>query len=248
MLPRASASNRRTRLASDSPTSHAAARHCRSGSRPIPSGLGQRIIGVQVDLLILQRPPEPLHEDVVEVAALAVHADLDPPVAQNAGEVPRRREPWSVLKMVGRPKCARASLNASMQKPVSSVLDSRHARTRREYQYDRHQVGEAARHRDVGDIAQTWFCDREPPQQIRVDGVVRRRRARCGLWRRALQPHQPHQALEPTTTHGRRHATGHSGILTRQPPGDRLPEPLLLRTPRCRRPTRRTHRRPTRPV
>ena len=32
MLPRASASNRRTRLASDSPTSHAAARHCRSGS------------------------------------------------------------------------------------------------------------------------------------------------------------------------------------------------------------------------
>ena len=53
---------------------------------------------------------------------------------------------------------------------------------------------------------------------------------------------------EPTTTHGRRHATGHSGILTRQPPRDRLPEPLLLRTPRCRRPTRRTHRRPTRPV
>ena len=53
---------------------------------------------------------------------------------------------------------------------------------------------------------------------------------------------------EPTTTHGRRHATGHSGILTRQPPGDRLPEPLRLLTPRDRRPTRRTHRRPTRPV
>ena len=42
--------------------------------------------------------------------------------------------------------------------------------------------------------------------------------------------------------------TPHCGILTRQPPRDRLPEPLLLRTPRCRRPTRRTHRRPTRPV
>ena len=109
-------------------------------------------------------------------------------------------EPWSVLKMVGRPKCARASLNASMQKPVSSVLDSRHARTRREYHVDdRHQVGEAARHRDVGDIRGPDLvrpCDREPPQQIRVDGVVRRRRARCGLWRRALQPHQPHQALD----------------------------------------------------
>ena len=60
---------------------------------------------------------------------------------------------------------------------------------------------------------------------------------------------RPTTALtEPPTTHGRRHATGHSGILTRQPPRDRLPEPLLLRTPRCRRPTRRTHRRPTRPV
>ena len=57
-----------------------------------------------------------------------------------------------------------------------------------------------------------------------------------------------HTITEPTTTHGWRHAAGHCGILTRQPPGDRLPEPLLLRTPRYRRPARRTHRRSTRPV
>ena len=43
-----------------------------------------------------------------------------------------------------------------------------------------------------------------------------------------------HDITEPTTTHGRRHATCHSGILTRQPPGDRLPEPLLLLTPRSK--------------
>ena len=59
--------------------------------------------------------------------------------------------------------------------------------------------------------------------------------------------HRPHGTNG--STHGRRHATGSgSGILTRQPPRDRLPEPLLLLTPRYRRPTRRTHRRPTRPV
>ena len=56
----------------------------------------------------------------------------------------------------------------------------------------------------------------------------------------------PSRNQRPPT--GGEHATGHSGILTRQPPRDRLPEPLLLRTPRCRRPTRRTYRRPTRPV
>ena len=34
------------------------------------------VVGLQVDLLVLERAPEPLDEDVVEAAALAVHADL----------------------------------------------------------------------------------------------------------------------------------------------------------------------------
>src|SRR6266542_5514057 len=51
-----------------------------------------------------------------------------------------------------------------------------------------------------------------------------------------------------TASHGGRHAARHSGVLTRQPSGDRLPEPLAILTPRHRRPTRRPHRRPTRQI
>jgi hypothetical protein len=32
-------------------------------------------VGLEVDLLVLEAAPQPLHEDVVQVAALAVHAD-----------------------------------------------------------------------------------------------------------------------------------------------------------------------------
>ena len=45
---------------------------------------GHAVVGVQVDLLVLERAPEPLDEHVVEAAALAVHADRDPAVAQRA--------------------------------------------------------------------------------------------------------------------------------------------------------------------
>src|SRR6202040_853198 len=49
--------------------------------------LGDAGIGVEVDLLIFEAPPQPLDEDVVHVAALAVHADGDPVALQGAGEV-----------------------------------------------------------------------------------------------------------------------------------------------------------------
>jgi hypothetical protein len=43
-------------------------------------------------------------------------------------------EPWSVLKISGRPKRANASSRASMQNAVSIVFDSRQASTARENQ------------------------------------------------------------------------------------------------------------------
>src|SRR3974390_1176870 len=50
------------------------------------AGLGDAVIGPQIDLLILYRSPEPLDEDVVAPGALAVHADLDAVVGQQTGE------------------------------------------------------------------------------------------------------------------------------------------------------------------
>src|SRR4051812_155385 len=50
------------------------------------AGLADRVIGSEVDLLVLDRPPEPLDEDVVAPGALAVHADGDAGLVQHAGE------------------------------------------------------------------------------------------------------------------------------------------------------------------
>ena len=42
---------------------------------------------VQIDRLVLERPPEALDEDVVHVAALAIHGDTDVGIPERAGEV-----------------------------------------------------------------------------------------------------------------------------------------------------------------
>src|ERR671911_274942 len=50
-------------------------------------GFGNRSVGVQVYVFVLQTSPKPLDEDVVHAPALAVHADPDAVGLQHAGEV-----------------------------------------------------------------------------------------------------------------------------------------------------------------
>src|SRR5260370_301462 len=50
------------------------------------SGIGHRVIGAQIDLLVFDGSPEPLDENVVTPGALAVHADRDVGVEKHAGE------------------------------------------------------------------------------------------------------------------------------------------------------------------
>ena len=40
----------------------------------------------QIDVLVLDRPPEPFHEDVVECPAATIHADLDAMVFEDSGK------------------------------------------------------------------------------------------------------------------------------------------------------------------
>src|SRR5208283_5113116 len=47
---------------------------------------GDGVVGLEVDLLVLHRSPEPFHEDVVAPGALAVHADGDAVLLKDAGE------------------------------------------------------------------------------------------------------------------------------------------------------------------
>ena len=46
-----------------------------------------RVVGLQIDLLVLDAPPQSLDEDVVAPAALAVHADRDLVVLEHLREV-----------------------------------------------------------------------------------------------------------------------------------------------------------------
>jgi hypothetical protein len=48
--------------------------------------LGDRIVGPQIDFLVLHAFPQPLDEDVVAQATLAVHADLDAVFLEQPGE------------------------------------------------------------------------------------------------------------------------------------------------------------------
>ena len=44
------------------------------------SGMADAVVGMQIDLLVLERLPQPLDEHVVAPATLAIHADGDLPL------------------------------------------------------------------------------------------------------------------------------------------------------------------------
>ena len=52
--------------------------------------VGDGVIAVQVDLLVLHGAPEAFDEDVVSPAALAVHADVDLPASEDVQELETR--------------------------------------------------------------------------------------------------------------------------------------------------------------
>ena len=54
------------------------------------AGLGDGVVRMQIDLLVLDRAPEPLDEDVVTPAAASVHADPNCVLAQDIEEVGAR--------------------------------------------------------------------------------------------------------------------------------------------------------------
>src|SRR5665213_1678313 len=62
------------------------------------AGLGDAVIGLQIDFLVFDRAPEPFDEDVVAPGALAVHADRAPwgllgPAWSSARSLPRSSVP-----------------------------------------------------------------------------------------------------------------------------------------------------------
>ena len=70
------------------------------------SGFTHALVGSEIHFFILDGPPQPLHEDVVQVPPFAVHADLDAPFQQQvrkgvAGEL----TPPSATLRAGSDRC-----------------------------------------------------------------------------------------------------------------------------------------------
>ena len=114
---------------------------------------------------------------------------------------PVNRLPWSVLNISGAPGrglvesvCAEARVQRVRQPPGQDVP----ARP----VHDRHQVKEAALHRDIGDVDAPDMVrplDVQASQQIRVNPVLGVGRA--GAWRPidCLKPHRAHQPPGPAS-------------------------------------------------
>ena len=96
-------------------------------------GLGDALVGMQVDVFVLHALPQSLDEYVVNPAPLAVHADLDVVGLENRSEL----DAGELTALVGVEKSpagqylAMASWSASTQKSAVMLIDTRCARTRR---------------------------------------------------------------------------------------------------------------------
>ena len=187
------------------------------------------LVGMEIHLFILHTAPQPLDEDVVEPAALAVHADANAVGLQNAGEL----EAGELAALVGiedfRPAILGDGLLERLDAKIRAHAD-RHAV--RQYLAGRpvnngNQIDETPTHRDVGDVGRPALIgtvDSEPPEQVRIDRVRRMGRAGIAPAIKGMDAHLGHQrahmlsadtmAFQPE--HVAKHATAGKGEVQMQ--------------------------------
>ena len=118
------------------------------------TGIADTVVGPQVDLLVFDRPPQPLNKDIVAPRAAAIHADRDGIVQQQAGE----RGAGELTALIGVEDLRPA---APGQRLLDRLKAERHLQGDRqpprqdppaEPVHHSSQIDEAPRHRNVGDV------------------------------------------------------------------------------------------------
>ena len=132
-------------------------------------------------LLVLDRPPQPLDEDVVQGPAPAVHRDSDAMTFQSA-RVGRRRELGPLIRVedLGAESEQRLVERVDTEIAGECVRELPRQDVPAEEIHDRREVEEAVLHRDVCDVAGPHVVgpdDLQTPQQIGVNLVARGRTA-----------------------------------------------------------------------
>ena len=115
------------------------------------AGVGSRGVLRQVDLLIFERAPQPLDEDVIHPAALAVHRDLDPGVLEPVGEGQAcELAPLVGVEDLGGPvACERLGQGVDTEVRLERVRQPPGQDLPARPIHDRDQIEKAARQRDV---------------------------------------------------------------------------------------------------
>ena len=170
-----------------------------------PAGLCGVGVGFQVHLLILHGAPQPLHEDVVGVPALPVHADLHPVFLQHLSEL----QAGELTPLVG-VEDLRLALPQRLLQGVDAEVGLQGVGQSPGHHvpavpvHDGHQVEESPGHGQVGDVGGPRLVgpgNSDLFQQIGIDPVLRRRPAGAGTPVDGPQPHDAHQSLHPLPAH-----------------------------------------------
>ena len=95
-------------------------------------GRADALVGMQVNLFVLDGAPQPFHEYVVAPATVAVHADSDPVAVQNRGEgITGKLRALIGVEYFGLAVTSDGFLDCLDARSAVSVFDTRHASTRR---------------------------------------------------------------------------------------------------------------------
>src|SRR5437764_9120365 len=162
-------------------------------------GLAGAAIGVQIDLLVFDGAPEALGEDIVQGAALAIHADLNAALLQ-APQVLRAGEVGALIAVPdGRTAYGQGGIDGGEHKADLQALVQLpgHHIARVPVEHG-DQIEPARLQAHVGDIDPPDMVRVgrfQVPQQVRIDGVRRMPTARVWPGRDSGEAHLLHVAL-----------------------------------------------------
>ena len=161
--------------------------------------------GVYVDALILQRPPQPLDENVVHPATAAIHRNLDASLHQQLGK-PQTGELAALISIEYlRPamQCQGFFQCFSTEFCIHGIRWPPRQHLPAGPVHHRNQIQKAPPHRNAGDVGApdlVRLVDHLVAQQTGPDLVLRMRNRRLRSPVDRLQPHLPHQPLHLLAT------------------------------------------------
>ena len=166
-----------------------------------PVEVCNRVVGLDVEVLVFDRAPEAFDEDVVECSTASIHADGDALLLQAASE-PRGGELAALVGVKDLGLADGEGLVQSLQAEIDlqRVGDPPGQDISTKPVHHGHQIHKALWHRHVGDVGAPHLIgpvDHQPPQKVGINALLGGRPAGARTWINGFQSHFLHQPLHP---------------------------------------------------